>query len=283
MAEELLDGLRKSCKTTALQVHQDKSDEDLRKIINQNAFNAQLTNDQIELTRLCGEIDGCKEILEWRKNEGKQKEDEAYAIKKAQRDWPSTVAHRRKKAILNLPVATSYYGQLVAAILDDAEHSLSATEIRQWSDELVAMNDSEYKKLLDDLCSEEILYRTNDDMYAILSLCTPDLFPTNPQLWMQVHGPHANYYTDSKFLQYLLETGRPATELDWIDLQPNAAHLYTPAPGKISPRTWKDSYKNIRNSYLNTYLRDRVLSATPIPGTDLNYYYFVMLGEKEGE
>ena len=262
-----------------LQLHKDKTKAELRAILTHNAI-AISSKSGDDAQNMLAESQACSELLqkmisaeEYLLQEGLQQEF-------AEVTWKNSLENRRNKAILNLPAATSYHGQLVAAVLDE-EDGLTADEIRNWSDELLAMADHEYEKLLTDLCNEEILCCTKEGVYSILSLCMPDLMRTNVMLWLAKHYDYvteenASFFHEGEraFLHHLLNTRKPATEIDWIEY------------------AWKENRKknvaaNPRASYsyakkeLSKFVEDGVLSITPIADSDLNTYYFTMLGEKE--
>lgn len=265
-----------------LKWYKDKTVDELRVILEHNS--AAIYSKTVEEARIMlAESEACSELVR------KKVEAEAYIQQEdinrmySLSEWEESNSARRKKAILNLPAGTSYNGQLVVAVLDDAAESLTAAEIRQWSDELTAIEDGEYQKLLNALCNEEILYCTDTGKYSVLSLCTPDLVRTDPMLWLTqrydyIRADFRDSKQDSelKFLQHLVATRNPVTEVDWIEL------------------TWKEYDKNrmLNNPQwyyqratreLSKFVEDGVLSITPINDSDLHYYYFTLLGEKEGE
>lgn len=221
---------------------------------------------EYEGQKMLGEMDACNHILEVREF----KQNEEYAMWDAMRHWEKSVIERRKKAILQIPAAISYHGQLIAAVLDE-EDNLSAEEIRQWSNELATLDNSEYQKLLDDLCEEKVLYINDDGNYSLLSLCTEDLFPTNPLLWTAQHCSKS--YTSQEFLEHLAKTRQPATEVTWIELCGNKRE-------KENLEVYPQYAYSTAKRRLEDCIKTGILTSMPIPDTQLNYYYFTMLGEE---
>ena len=263
--------IRESTKRTCLMTHKNKTDEELMEIVNHNSV-AIYSQDDLETYKTVGETEACVELLKQRREQREYKNAEEESLWGSLQHWEEANDARRKKAITRLPHATSYHGQLVAAVLEE-EEGLTAEEIRKWSDELTTMNDKEYHRLLEGLCREDIVYYDEDDKYYILSLCTPDLFPSNPSLWLEYH----HCYGYGKFLQHMVATRKPLTERDWIEI---SGSYFNKRDLEENP---KKAYQNVKKNYLDSYVKDGALSVTPIPDSDLNYYYFTMLGEWEGE
>lgn len=128
-----------SQKNICLITHKDKTDDELRAILNHNAV-AIYNQEGLDAYKTLGESEACSELLKQRQEKTAYRESEELGLTDALKYWEKANITRRKKAILNLPAATSYYGQLVVAILEEEE--LTAEEIRQWSDELTAMSDT---------------------------------------------------------------------------------------------------------------------------------------------
>lgn len=265
-----------------LRMHKDKSVDELRVIVHHNSA-AIYSVDADGAKTLLAESEACAELLKQKTDAAAYMQQENINRMYSLNEWEKANSARRKKAILNLPAGTSYNGQLVVAVLDDAAESLTAAEIRQWSDELTAIEDGEYQKLLNALCNEEVLCCTQDGKYSILSFCTPDLQRTNAMLWLKKrlnYDKDSYIYSEDKkklaFFQRIIDTKQPVTEVDWIEC------------------TWIDYRKkqvadNPQFHYgraaheLSEFVKNGVLSITPIRDSDLHYYYFTMLGEKEGE
>lgn len=266
-----LNDLKKAKRDLCLLTHKDKTDDELHAILEHNSV-AIYTLDKADAYAALGESEACNEILAKRAQLQNYKFNEELNMMFALQNWEEANVARRKKAIMNLLAATSYHGQLVTAVLEE-EDGLTAEEIRNWADELAAMDDDEYKKLLDNLDKERVLFLDNDGKYYLLSLCTADLFPTNPSLWLEYH--HCFGY--GKFLQHMVATRKPLTERDWIEI---SGSYFNKRDLEENP---KKAYQNVKKNYLDSYVKDGALSVTPIPDSDLNYYYFTMLGEWEGE
>lgn len=272
------DNLVEACIEKAIREHKDKSDAELEKIAMHNAVAIQTTSDLIESSKMLGELKGCKEIQRWRAEEMERKLLEASSIGRASASWLLGQHDRKKKAVLNLPVATSYHGQLIAAILDE-EDDLTAEEIRQWSDELAAMDNKEYKKLLAALVDENILYINNNGNYSLLTLCTSDLFPTDPLLFIEKVCDHYIDFDVQKFLEFLAEKKMPATENEWMEINEPYKER---SPYKWDNDNFERAFRAGKNK-LQQCVKEGILSMTPVPDTKLNCYYFTMLGEMEGE
>lgn len=263
-----------------LRWHKDKTVAELRVIMEHNAAAIYSQNEE-GARMLLAESQACAELVQ-KKNAASdyietEEMNRAYSLP----TWERANDARRKKAVHNLPAATSYRGQLVIAVLEE-EDNLTAEEIRQWSDELSAMDNDEYKKLLDALCGEEILYCTNDSKYAILSFCSPDLQRTNPMLWLKLNLKDRTWKNgllegkEWEFFQRMIDTKKPVTEVDWIEC------TWIDYRKKQIPDNPKFHYGRAK-SELSEFVEDGILSITPISDSDLNYYYFTMLGEKEGK
>lgn len=258
-------------KDTYLSLYKDKSDSELQTIIRHNVF-AIMSQSGIEAAATAGESEACAELLKRRQENQEYENSVQEALWSAPREWEETVAERRRNAILNLSAATSYHGQLIAAVLDETDN-LTAQEIRQWADELTLLTDSDYNALLEDLVEEKVLLVNDEGRYSLLSLCTPELFPSNPMHWAKMHSEWFGS-AERKFIQHIIDTGKPATEADWIEITWSdfMKENYASKP--------KTAYSRAKNE-LSTHVDSGVLSCYPISNTDLNYYYFAMLGEKE--
>lgn len=284
-----IDKLVEVCLDKATREHCNKSEAELNQIVQHNYLAIHSTNDEIEAAKMLGEMKGCQEILRWRKEEEERILNEEMAIGAASADWLLGLQDRKKKAAHNLPAATSYHGQLVAAILDE-EDNLTAEGIRQWADELVAMDDEEYKKLLDALVDENILYINNDGNYSLLTLCTPNLFPTDQLKFLKIL--HPNLFVDTELSGILAERRRApekflrrlakksyVTEKDWMEItKPHDKR----SPYKFDNDRYERAFRSGKRE-LKELVDKGILRMTPIPDTELNLYYFAMLGEKEGE
>lgn len=265
-----------------LRRHKDKTVAELRAIMNHNSA-AIYSADADEAQTSLAESDACLELIRQKEEAAFYMQQQEMIQKESLPVWENANDARRKKAILNLPAATSYCGQLVAAVLEE-EDGLTAEEIRQWSDDLASMEDTEYKKLLADLCTEEILYCTTAGKYFLLSLCTSNLWRTKPMLWVtQQHFDYisAEIYNIKKendwvFFQRMIESGKPTTEVDWIEC------VWTDSRKKDVPDHPQFHYRRAKEE-LSKLVEAGVLSITQVPCSDLNYYYFTMLGEKGGE
>ena len=265
-----------------LRWHKDKTVAELRAIMNHNSA-AIYSQDAEGAQTLLAESRACQELIRQKEEAASYMQQEEMIQKEFLPVWENANDARRRKAILNLPAATSYCGQLVAAVLEE-EDGLTAEEIRQWSDDLTSMEDAEYKKLLADLCKEEILYCTTEGKYFLLSLCTSDLWRTNPMLWVTrqrfdyigAEIYHIKKENDRVFFQRMIESGKPATEIDWIEC------VWTDYRKKNVPENPQFSYGRAKEE-LSKLVEAGILSITRVPRSDLNYYYFTMLGEKGGE
>lgn len=266
-----LELLKSAQKEACLDLYEEKTDSELEAIIRHNAF-AIISQTASAAAVTAGESEACSEILEKRKAKQDYESRTQEALRVASSTWESAVNTRRKNAILNLSAATSYHGQLIAAVLDETDN-LTAQEIRQWADELTSLTDSDYNALLEDLIEEKVLLVNDEGRYSLLSLCTPELFPSNPMHWAKMHSEWFGS-AERKFIQHIIDTGKPATEADWIEITWSNVmkENYASKP--------KTAYSRAKNE-LRTPVNSGVLSCYPISNTDLNYYYFTMLGEKE--
>ena len=263
--------LKKASKERAIAVHRDKSDDELRQIIRHNGMAALASDNLVEVASLVGEQQGCNELLRLREQDRAWKETEAELLRRGMERWRTLLSERRKQAILNLPAATSYNGQLVAAVLEDAGCSLTAEEIREWSDDLTAMEDEEYSKLLNALVNEGVLTFTRG-VYSVLCLCTPALIPADPMQWANSRCDSISW-DGKQFMQEMLRRTEPLSELDWIKL--NWMEFQQERVSQEPPFYYRKAQKEI-----SKYVEAGILHKMPVPNSDFNYYYFAMLGEK---
>ena len=181
--EDGLKFLTENAKKTHLKLHADKSDEELFAIINHNHAIIMATQDSAQAANLLGELQACKEIIDRRILRSNRIDEDRDAISKAIPLWQKELSSRKLNAIGNLPAAASYYGQLVTAVLEE-EDGLTASEIRQWSEDLIAMDDKQFAKLLENLGQEQVIVKESGNKFYLLGICTGDLFPLNPQKWV---------------------------------------------------------------------------------------------------
>lgn len=262
--------LRKTIRDGRMSDYKDKSDSELESIQRHHAIALSAGNysNEAEGYKLLGEMDACKDILERRKAAQAYSDSIREALAVALENWSDTLASKRKTAMQNLRFATSYLGQLVAAVLEE-ESDLTAEQIKQWSDDLAKLPDSEYMALLKGLVNERILL-VREGRYSLLTLCIPNLFPSDPERWIESFAP-----TDKelgKFYDLLLQTQRPATEQDWI-LQ-NGSHYDQDRLKRNSTFVYSSATRK-----LDEYVSQGLLSKTPVADSPLNLYYFPMLGE----
>lgn len=272
--------LREDSKRLYLLAHEGKTDEELNAIIRNNLLAVSYQN-QYAAMRMFGEIDACNQILDIRTKKAEAILDEECRIEEAIWEWENSQEEMRSNAIVNLAVAASYHGQLVASILEE-EDGLRAEEIRGWDEELTQMPDDTYSKLLKDLTSEGIL-ATRNKKYYLLTPCTADLFPVNPIEWakrvaefvgLEVNGERINKLTDSqlRFLSLLVLRNQPATEYDWLEF---AIQLSQQSINRSKEQRFPQ-----RAAELVRLQKMGILSAKPVFGTKCNLYYFRMLGEE---
>lgn len=268
-----LEGIKSSSRGLALISLRDKSDEEIHSIFKHNAIIAERQN-IYEAARALGEMEACNIILERRQ----QKEEKAYQIMEAidnakENEWAEQLSSRRMKAALNLPNATSYLGQLVVSVLTE-EEGLDAESIRNWADELNALEDKAYKKLLSGLVDEGVL-DVDHGKYCILNIVTEDLFPAEATAWAKKILLKKNIVLSEKeeaLLAHLEATKQPISERDFVELFGAA----------FTKKNMKDRpYLPHGQSALNKLCDYGILNKTKVRNTYFHLYYFPMLGEKE--
>lgn len=221
--DESLAGIRDSRKNICLLSYRGKDSKELTAIINTNNQLIQTMSSPSEVPRasaLLGEIDACVEILNERKKVEQRKNEILETVRKAKKQWKNELADRRKEAILHLPVASSYLGQLIAAILE-SEDGKTAEEIAQWGEDLSTINESKFRSTLLSLVKEGILV-FKDYKYFLINLCTETLFPENPLQWAKkklILMGKENLLDDVSFVlehsvEKIAETGEPIADTD---------------------------------------------------------------------
>lgn len=281
-------------KSLYLLKYKDITDEKLEEISNHLRTVGVFSSNTTEALKALGELEACNEIMSQRRARKQYKKDLERTLKFAFIFWEEALAERRQKAVLNLPAATSYHGQLVAAVLD-AEDDLTADEIRLWSDELEAMDDDLYRTLLQELVNEQIIVAENGK-YSLLTLCTEDLFPSDPlrlagirqflsydsdfqnqlvqsdkNILLPLHdesdfSPMKRNWLDGDakaFLQKMVETGTPLTERDWIEINGMSYDLEKMEENPVA------AYRSARNTIKN-YAKAGIFSMFPIANLGLN-------------
>ncbi len=142
--------------------------ETLNKALNVVGTNSQRIS---EMDRLNSQADRCKKYLEFRKQNRAN-------IDEYVKQWKEQLEDRRSNAILNLPTACTYNGQLIAALLEDhLNGGLKGEELKSLCDEYIQINDSDFLDLLDKLGNENIIGVNEDNYYYLRNICTKSLFP----------------------------------------------------------------------------------------------------------
>lgn len=268
-----LEGIKSSSRGLALISLRDKSDEEIRSMFKHNAIIAKGQN-IYEAARALGEMEACNIILERRQ----QKEEKAYQLMEAidnakENEWVEQLNTRRMKAVLNIPNATSYLGQLVVSILTE-EEGLNAESIRNWADELKTLDDKTYEKLLSGLVDEGVL-DVDHGKYCVLNVVTEDLFPAEATAWAKKILLKKNIVLSEKeeaLLAHLEATKQPVSEMDFVELFGDA---FTKKNMKDRP---DQPYGRPALCKLCDY---GVLNRTKVKNTQFSLYYFPMIGEKE--
>lgn len=172
------DQLREAAKNLALTKYRDYSNEQLDEIVKRNVqllpslLYSSNESQFLEGIKLSGEMDGCVEILNYRKAMAEQ-------VAKSAETWKRSLTERRKDAILNLPIASSANGQLVVSILEETECFRGATgeELRAWYDEFLMMDDKEWDELLEGLVKEGVIsFDKDSNKYYLFRVCDETLF-----------------------------------------------------------------------------------------------------------
>lgn len=278
--EDNLNMLRKTSKDTYLRLHKTKSDEELRAILMHNAMAAQ---HQVgaELCKTVGESDACSEILQQRKAKREREEAEQEAFHDALSAWYRSYNERFEEAIINLPVATNYQGQLVAAILEE-EDGLTAAEIAKWSAELSEMKEADYKRLLSSLVSEGVIALDKNNKYWLLSVCDKTLTIANPLLWAQKVSKLKNVELSKNqlaFLTTLSTQDEPLTEYDWFELVAFSSSDLANTKNAFN-RKYGNSWVMDKLSDLEKLVDLDILKQTPVDGKKWSFYHFPLLGER---
>ena len=275
--EDVLEQIKEQEKKNCLWTHSKKTDEELRAIIVHNALAIQHQEGAVAF-RTAGESEACSELLKQRKEKQARDEAEQLAIADAIHNWEKTefVRKRRLEAALSLPTATSHYGQLVAAILEE-EDGLIAEEIQQWSNELNSMEEKVFKKLLKSLTKEGIITVDREKKYRLLTTCDKTLMPADPMRWANNKYKYQYNddlsYTQKTFLAVLASNKTPYTEYDWLEI--------TGDNYELEGAKRRRNFRSYTISDLAELVERGVLAATPVSGTHCHLYYFPMLGEGE--
>ena len=146
---DTLRNLRESSRELALMDLQDKSINELREVMLKDlSLVSGLPSTQsgaLEGYKLLGEADACRDLIAHHEE-----------IRKLKTEWKDAAKQRAARAITNMPNAITYEGQLVASILEE-ENGLAADEIACYTDELAAMDEEAFIKLLAGLAAEGII------------------------------------------------------------------------------------------------------------------------------
>ena len=211
--------------------HQDKTDEELRQIVLNNskkvtALPTSATPTMVaEAKKWLAESKACNAIMKAR-NEARASRREA--IKK----WKDGQDNAKMKAILNLPTGITPNGQLVAAILEDEETSMTAQEIAGWCDELGELEEADLQSLLDGLQRERII-GCKDNKYFLRQAVTETLYPETTYLTVAQLGEliGETYATEAYLALQMIEgEGHPLTLEDMKNELSGYSYLKTIFP-----------------------------------------------------
>ena len=245
----------------------DKSDDELRQIVLNNAVKVLAAKNVAELERFNKESDYCVSLVQSRIN--------------AREEWKQNFPERKQKAILNLKTAVTPNGQLIAAILED-EGGLTTEEICGWCEELSAMEQSEVQAILDELVSEGVL-RTTDGKYYLYRICTETLLPEDPVHWaMTILGlPGKKGYWHSYQYILLRALEMHGTAVDPTDfpeiLEQVKEEILCDAPPEEETRI-SEAIDEIDVGIIREVLEECTYGG--VLDETKGIYYFTMLGEK---
>ena len=268
--------------------HKNDSDSDLQMLVLNNARMAMAlpaTSASVpKLEQLKTESEACNAILAERKADADNK-------KNAKVLWENSLSSRRNAAFLNLPVAATSLGQLVAAILED-EDGKTAEEIQNWCDELEALDDSEFNALMNSLVAEGILTKRENRFY-LENICSATLFPEDAYEWgvkklgdlatgldrMSYIFPLWAIYEENAPLSYsdiktVVASNRHILQAEGLCTEEDIAY-YLAEDEEPSLRGYRDDDLKY---CLSDMVHRRIL-------TDIGneVYYFPMLGERAGD
>lgn len=279
---DIMESLIQQQKKIYMSQYQNKTDEELHAIVRHNA-QACLNQDGVELAKTSAETKACYELIKIRQLAREiEKTNQALdqyknrVIRDAVSEWKANIVSRRMRAVINIPNATSYFGQLVLAVLDE-EDGLGAKEICQWSEELAALSEEEMNALLNALVKEGVIIVDKEQKYRLLTLCDETLLPVDAVQWARnkyKYEHNNDYLRDGQFafLRALVARESPLTEDDWLEAA---------LPARDLERVKKESHlKDRYMDKLNELVERGVLMKTPIGNTKFNLYYFPMLGEE---
>ena len=273
-----LNMLQESSKQSFSVLYEDKPDEELKAIIRHNAM-AILTQDAIKAADMLGESKACQAILEKRRANADSIIDRFTAPSDVKKKWREELLPRKRKALAKLKTAAGYHGQLVAAVLEE-ENGLTASQIRQWSEELTAMEDGDYAELLNNLVLEKVI-SAKEDRFYLLGICAGDLFPADPWAWIHnICNEKKVSLLDKEIaiLKVLIKAGGPISVSDLMDfdreiLLTNSVteKEYRRYISQVNEHMWK----------LDALVDKGILVKYSLSNKKHTIYYFPMLGEEE--
>ena len=272
-----IEHLRHQWRNQLLYSYKNKPDEELKAIINHNG-RAIHSQDLVEASKSLAEMEACNILLKQRAEDrlaqASARLEEQQALEKAMVAWNNNISLRKMNAILNLPVATSYHGQLVAAVLSE-EDGLTVNEICQWSAELSALKRVELDKVIKGLVNEGIIVIDQAERCWLLTICDKSLFPVDAVQWAKKKYQHERnrelHETQLNFVVALAANNGPLTEYDWLKISGALKELEQAKQTKYSSTS--------RITKLTFLVDAGILSVTPVQNSNCNLYYFPMLGE----
>ncbi|MBR5093779.1 MAG: hypothetical protein IK095_01665 [Oscillospiraceae bacterium] len=273
--ESSLQSLKQTVKETAMIAHRNDTDEQLREVVVRNSrLIATISNTQqgiIEGYKLMGEMEGCSALLD-------QRRQKRAALSQKKNSWHKERAAREDAVLLALESAVSPNGQLLAAILED-EGDLPRERLRVWCDELAALDDESFDKLLTGLVQEGIV-REEDGAYSLICPLTEDMTWTPDAIEREIRktwSGNEEEAANARLIVHLMQReGEPLSKADVIRLIEEERETlaldprFAPALGMSEfDAGWNIGQLEKAGAFSKEYRHD---------GTD--YYWYALVGER---
>lgn len=256
---ELVEQMAKGFYDEYRKLHKNTDDATLNQIVYKNTSIVESTpvnpNNFKNVSQLYAEAMVCKEIQERRK-----------AIAEFRKEFPEVLDERKQKAILNLPVSSSFIGQLIVAIIEYND-GISPEEILKFGHEEISKMDlTGLISLLEKLEKEGSIFCKDNKCYFLVA-CSESLLPKNPveyakKVYIRNGIKWAISEREIEIINKIQKVGKPLVPEEFDENYVPGKFYYTPL-------------------YIEELINNRILAKWYERTISDYVYYFSMLGEKE--
>ena len=256
---ELVEQMAKGFYDEYRKLHKNTDDATLNQIVYKNTSIVESTpvnpNNFKNVSQLYAEAMVCKEIQERRK-----------AIAEFRKEFPEVLDERKQKAILNLPVSSSFIGQLIVAIIEYND-GISPEEILKFGHEEISKMDlTGLISLLEKLEKEGSIFCKDNKCYFLVA-CSESLLPKNPveyakKVYIRNGIKWAISEREIEIINKIQKVGKPLVPEEFDENYVPGKFYYTPL-------------------YIEELINNRILAKWYERTISDYVYYFSMFGEKE--